>query len=158
MLYPTLQLPLCPRSLNEVHTRAYYLQMFALSTGSQETDVSHKVTGQRSKPSSSGHQVSFTAHYLGPSAMMVGCSVPCRKDNFPPWEQIKHGSPISRHLHPWRECTGDRQVAATGSSLNVLGSYVSIWELGSQSNEEPVLQGCVHVTFVCRNPTAFSKQ
>lgn len=35
---------LCPNSLNYVHTQAYYLQMYALLTGSYETDVSRKVT------------------------------------------------------------------------------------------------------------------
>ena len=35
---------LCPNSLNYVHTRAYHLQMYALLTGSYETDVSRKVT------------------------------------------------------------------------------------------------------------------
>lgn len=34
---------LCPDSLNYVHTQAYYLQMYALLTGSYETDVSRKV-------------------------------------------------------------------------------------------------------------------
>lgn len=56
---------LCPNSLNYVHTQAYYLQMYALLTGSYETDVSRKVTESKcSKPSFSGYQVSIIAHYL----------------------------------------------------------------------------------------------
>lgn len=83
---------LCSNSLNYVHTQAYYLQMYALLTGSCETDVAGKVTESKwSKPSVVGIKCVLWPIICRSFAIILNCSVQCGEMNSvcPLEEQIK---------------------------------------------------------------------
>lgn len=82
--------------------QAYYLQMYALLTGSYETDVSRKVAESKwSKPSLVGIKWVLWLITCRSFAIILNCNVQCGEaDSICPLEElIKNNNPIRRQLH-----------------------------------------------------------